>query len=199
MAPRPTFHLIAGPNGAGKTTFYETFLRSRTNAPFVNPDLLAREALGRWSTTGKDAHLGQELAEVRRKALIASRQNLVMESTFSHPSKLDLLEEVRQAGYRVIVYHLSVIDAEFAVERVADREYMGGHPVPEANIRGRYERNGPLIRQAALMAERAFVFDNSVDGSPPRLLITFEQGRAVKAANDLPAWAFQIYQPDLPG
>jgi predicted ABC-type ATPase len=94
VPPRPTFHLIAGP-GAGKTTFYETFLRSRTDATFVNPDLLAREALGRWSTTLQDAYLGQELAEARRKALIASHQNLVMESTFSHP-KLDLLEEVRR-------------------------------------------------------------------------------------------------------
>jgi predicted ABC-type ATPase len=76
---------------------------------------------------------------------------------------------------------------------------MGGHPVPEANIRGRYERNGPLIRQAALMAERAFVFDNSIDGSPPRLLITFEQGHVIQAADDLPAWALQLYQTDLPG
>lgn len=193
-----TFHLIAGPNGAGKTTFYETFLRNRTDAPFVNPDLLAKEALGHWSETRAEAELGQAIAGARRKALLASGESLVMESTFSHPSKLELLEEVRQAGYRLIVYHLSVTNADFAVERVADREYMGGHPVPEANIRGRYDRNGPLIRQAALIADQAFVFDNSVDGAPPRLLIVFEHGRVVKRAAALPTWASEIYQTDLP-
>jgi hypothetical protein len=48
---RPAFHLVAGPNGAGKTTYYEHYLRDRTRAEFVNPDLLAKAALGRWSRT----------------------------------------------------------------------------------------------------------------------------------------------------
>ena len=194
---RPTFHLIAGPNGAGKTTFYEQYLRARTNAPFVNPDLLAREVLGRWSNSAEDAVLGQNLASARRAALIAAGQSLVMESTFSHPSKLDLIEQVIAAGYRLAVYHLSVVDADFAVERVVDREALGGHPVPDAKVRGRYDRNGPVIRSAVLRADNGFVFDNSIDGAPPRLLITFQLGRVVQIASDLPAWAADLYAEDL--
>lgn len=194
---RPTFHLIAGPNGAGKTTFYEHYLRPRTIAPFVNPDLLVREVLGHWSRSLEDAALGQDLASARRASLIAAGRSLVMESTFSHPSKLDLIEQVIAAGYRLAVYHLSVVDADFAVERVVDRETMGGHPVPDAKVRGRYERNGPVIRTAVLRADNGYVFDNSIDGSPPRLLITFQRGEVVKAEPDLPAWAADLYGADL--
>ena len=195
MSP-PTFHLIAGPNGAGKTTFYEQWLRARTDAEFVNPDLLARQTLGRWSHSRQDAELGQQLAQARRQALMTSGQSLVMESTFSHPSKLDLVGEVLNAGYRLVVYHLSVADADFAVERVADRVFLGGHPVPAANIRERYERNGPLIRQAVLQAHFGYVFDNSADGKPPRLLLTFTAGAPVKRAARLPSWAEALYGRD---
>lgn len=194
---RPTFHLIAGPNGAGKTTFYEQYLRDRTRAPFVNPDLLAKDTLGHWSRSTDDAALGQELAAARRASLIAAGQSLVMESTFSHPSKLDLIDQVVAAGYRVVVYHLSVVDPDFAVDRVTDRERMGGHPVPDAKVRGRYERNGPVIRAAVLRADDGFVFDNSVDGAPPRLLITFRKGRVARIAPDLPAWSSHLYGADL--
>lgn len=106
---KPTFHLIAGPNGAGKTTFYEQYLRPRTGAPFMNPDLLAREVLGHWSRSPEGAALGKDLASARRASLIAAGQSLAMESTFSHPSKLELIEVVIAAGYR-----LDVIDRPFS-------------------------------------------------------------------------------------
>lgn len=190
-------HLIVGPNGAGKTTFYRLQLQPRTRAEFVNADLLAQAALGRWSTTRADAELGQSLAEQRREALIADRQSLVLESTFSHPSKLDLVDQVLGAGYRLVLYHLNVRDADFAVERVADREVLGGHPVPETNVRQRYDRNQPLIRQAMLRADHGFVFDNSEDGSPPRRLITFAAGQVSDVVEPLPDWAAALYADDL--
>ncbi len=194
---RPTCHLIAGPNGAGKTTFYEQWLRLRTAAEFINPDLLVREALGRWSSTRDDARLGQRLAQAKREALMAAGKSLVMETTFSHPSKLDLVNEVLAAGYRLAVYHLSVAEADFAVERVLDREVLGGHPVPEENVRARYERNGPLIRAAVVKAHFGYVFDNSTDGAPPRLLLQFVDGALVTAASDVAGWASELYGPDL--
>ena len=96
-----------------------------------------------------------------------------------------------------MVYHLNVATADDAVARVTAREAHGGHPVPEANIRGRYERNQALIREALLMANRGFVFDNTTFGRSPRLLITFADGRPTDVAADLPAWAAELYGPDL--
>jgi predicted ABC-type ATPase len=196
-ATSPILHILAGPNGAGKTTLYEVRVRRLAKAPFVNADRLSFEALGRYAQTRKEAELGQSLANARRDALMAAGESLVTESTFSHPSKLELVRRAKALGYRVFVYHVNVDSDDDAVARVAAREARGGHPVPEANIRGRYERNQPLIREAARMADWAFVFDNSDFGKPPRRLITFVNGQATDVAPDLPAWAKALYAEDL--
>ncbi|HEY8615989.1 AAA family ATPase [Phenylobacterium sp.] len=194
---RPTFHLLAGPNGAGKTSLYEAVIRRLTDAEFVNPDRLCFAELGRHALSRADAELGQRLAETRRGELMAASRSLVVETTFSHPSKLDLLRRARVLGYELVVYHLSLGSADEAVARVAQRAGAGGHPVPEANIRGRFARNPALIREAILLADFGHVFDNSVLGRAPRRVIAFVGGRPALVAPDLPVWARELYGRDL--
>lgn len=194
----PILHVIAGPNGAGKTTFYEVQLSRRTNAVFVNADQLALEEFGHPAQTEAESTFGQAAADRRRQSSIEAGQSLVVESTFSHPSKLELLEAARSRGYLVIVYHVNVSTAEHAVLRVEARVRYGGHPVPEARIRARYERNQQLIRQAVLTADRAFVFDNSRLGEPPELLMTFKSGAGTRIASAMPSWAEVLYGSDAP-
>ncbi len=194
---RPTLHLIVGPNGAGKTTFYDLQLQPLTDAAFVNADRLALDRFGHVAATLDESRTGQALAETRREALIGERRTFVAESTFSHPSKLDLLTAAKAAGYRLVVYHLNLRDPEHAVLRVRARVARGGHPVPEDRIRGRYERNQPLIRAAILQADDGYVFDSSRLGEPPDLLLIFQGGRAAQIARRLPDWAVELYGGDI--
>jgi hypothetical protein len=53
-----------------------------------------------------------------------------------------------------------------------------------------------LIRQAVLRAHFGYVFDNSVDGRPPRLLLSFVAGARVGPRPRLPAWAARLYGQD---
>lgn len=92
---------------------------------------------------------------------------------------------------------MNVQSADDAVVRVAARLASGGHPVPEANIRGRYERNQPLIREAVRMADQAYVFDNSAIGRLPRRVISFAGRQVRDVAPVLPAWAAELYGEDL--
>lgn len=190
-------HILAGPNGAGKTSLYQAHIRRVTDAEFVNADRLALARLGHHAATQAEAELGQRLANERRAELIRAGRSLVTESTFSHPSKLDLIREAKSAGYRVIVYHVNVESPDLAVARVQARLGHGGHPVPEERIRSRYQRNQSLIREAVRLADQAHVFDNSVGGEWPRQLIAFSRGRVVRAAAALPVWAQTLYGPDL--
>jgi predicted ABC-type ATPase len=193
----PILHVIVGPNGAGKTTFYDNQIRALTDAEFVNADRLALVHFGHVAVTREESEKGQALADERRLALIADRRSLVTESTFSHPSKLELIEMAKLAGYRVVVYHVNVKDADRAVARVESRVRQGGHPAPESRIRERYERNQPLIRSAVLAADQAYVFDNSRLGEPPEILITFQSGCAARVARVLPRWAVVLYGDDV--
>ena len=195
---RPTLHVLAGPNGAGKTTLYETVLKDRLpGVEFVNADLLAWAEFGHPAATLAESQRGQQLADDRRSALMAQGKSLVTESTFSHPSKLDLLQEAREKGYELRVYHVNVRSPEVSVLRVQSRVESGGHPVPEDKIRERYVRNQALIREAVRIADRAFVFDNSKLGEPHRLAMSFRQGDVVRLNDPVPNWARQLYAEDL--
>jgi predicted ABC-type ATPase len=194
---KPTFIVVAGPNGAGKTTLYEREIKAmHPDAEFINADRLAQERFGHPAQTKDESAVGQQLAEVRRRELMAQHKSLVTESTFSHESKIDLVRDAKDAGYDVLVYHVNVRNADLAVMRVQGRVAQGGHPVPEDKTRGRYERNQPLIREAALLADHAYIYDNSALGKPHRLALELHHGQAVRP-NDVPPWARQLYAPEL--
>lgn len=197
-APPPTLYVLAGPNGAGKSTFYRARLSRLTGAEFVNADELALQTFGHVAETVEESAEGQRLAEARRRELMAKKADLVVETTFSHPSKLELLHNARAAGYQLIVYHLNLESPDLAVERVAGRVLRGGHPAPEDRIRARYARNQPLIREAVLMADTALVLDSSEMGAGPTPLIAFTAGRPTEVADNLPDWAISLYGGDLP-
>ncbi|MBS0174285.1 MAG: zeta toxin family protein [Nitrospira sp.] len=195
---RPTLHVIVGPNGAGKTTLYEQRLCKRfPDAEFVNADELAKRHYGHAAVTVKESKTGQRLAEERRHSLMAEGKSLVTESTFSHPSKIDLVRDAKAAGYRVAIYHVNVRSAKLSVDRVACRVDRGGHPVPEDKIRERYVRNQELIHEAAQLADRAYVFDNSIMGKPHTLAIELRQGLAVRVGQNIPRWARELYAAEL--
>lgn len=190
--------MVAGPNGAGKTTLYETAIKDLyPDAEFINADELARKRFGRPAVTLEESKFGQDTAKQRRHELMAANRSFVTESTFSHPSKLDLLREARAQGYEIRVDHVNVRSPELSVARVASRVERGGHPVPEDKIRERYERNQALIRDAVRMADRARVFDNSRLNEPHRIAIDFWAGQAVRVGEFVPAWARQLYADDL--
>jgi predicted ABC-type ATPase len=195
MSGRPIFFMIAGPNGAGKSTLYQTVIAPRADAPFINADLIQRDELK--DPTMQASYRAAEIAEERRREHLVSRTSFVSESTFSHPSKLALIEDAKGAGFRVVLYHVNVRSADLSVMRVAHRVTQGGHDVPEDKIRERYERNQALIREAALRADRAYVYDNSIVGQPPRLLISMRDGLAVRVAQNIPAWARDVYGSEL--
>ncbi len=89
-------------------------------------------------------------------------------------------------------------DAEFVnADRLAFK-VLGRHSATreEAQLGQRLagERRGALMSAGA---DRAFVFDNSALGRPPRRLITFVRGKAEAIAGDLPHWCEVLYATEL--
>jgi len=189
-------YVIAGPNGAGKSTLYWQVLRPRAgDIPFINADLIQRAELDDLSMQA--AYKAAGIAQARREAYLREGRSFITESTFSHPSKLALVEAAKAAGFEVIVFHVNVRLPQLSVARVAQRVLEGEHDVPEEKIRERYERNPPLIRQAALAADHAFVYDNSGLNQPMARVLALRAGKVVLVGADLPAWARKLYAPEL--
>lgn len=192
---KPTMIVLAGPNGAGKSTLYATRVVPIFAGPFINADLIQRDELRDPSPAA--SYEAARIATARRADHLARAKDFVTETVFSHPSKLDLIDEAKSSGFTVVLMHVGVETPELSVARVGARVEEGGHVVPDDKIRERYARGAPLIRAAALKADRAMVFDNSALNRPPCHCLTFAQGRLVFALPHLPAWVRSVYAADL--
>ena len=94
----------------------------------------------------------------------ARGESFIAETVFSHPSKLELIDQAQAAGYWVDL-HVVLVPVGLAVARVHHRVAAGGHSVPEDKIRARYERLWPLVVAAIERADVGHVWDNaSFDG-----------------------------------
>ena len=156
--------LVVGPNGAGKSTFVELVLAPlRPGVTFVNADVIAAQ---RWPEDPQGhSYDAARLAARTRRRLLELHEPFIAETVFSHPSKLDLLDEAASAGYTIAV-HVLLVPEELAVQRVAFRVADGGHGVPEPKIRSRYQRLWPLVAAAITRADTAHVWDNSRHDGP---------------------------------
>ncbi len=92
--------------------------------------------------------------------LIERGESFIAETAFSHPSKLELIDRARRAGY-VVVLHVILVPGELSVARVVERVAEGGHSVPEDKVRKRFERLWPLVAEAIDRSDHATVYDNT--------------------------------------
>lgn len=192
---QPTMYLIVGPNGAGKSTLYQNIIKPIISAPFLNADIVQRDELKNPSMQA--SYNAAQIIRDRQIEYIASKKSFVTETVFSHESKVNLVKEAKQSGFRVIIYHVGVRVVDISIKRVDLRSRLGGHPVPIQKIRERFERNQPLILQAVKIADSAFIYDNSVFGKTPKLGIKFESGVIIEVGQKIPKWMRQFYKEDL--
>lgn len=161
--------LVVGPNGAGKSTFVEFVLAvARPGVPFVNADEIAK---ARWpDDPAAHSYEAARIAKHTRARLIDVGAPLIAETVFSHPSKLELIDTARAAGYTVALQVL-LVPEDLAVARVAHRVAAGGHDVPEEKIRTRYRRLWPLVADAVARSDTARVWDNSRPDGPDEVAL----------------------------
>jgi len=195
---RPQLWVFAGPNGAGKSTLVRAYWVA-ARIPVVNPDEIAR-------SIKPDHHgaavimlqAGKEAARLRREHIAAAR-SFAIETTLSGHSELHVMEDAKSAGFKVNLIFVGIAGPETSLARVRGRVRDGGHDVPVADIRRRYDRTMTNLRAAVTLADRSFVLDNQ-GKSHPRLLIVFDEGRIRQVARVLPAWATQaLVEPDAAG
>ncbi len=179
---RPLVIVIAGPNGAGKSTTAPSLLRDALQVTeFVNADAIA----GGMSAFRPDSvaiPAGRAMLE-RMQHLADARADFAFETTLASRSSAPWLAHLKRRGYHVHVMFLWLESADLAVNRVAARVRRGGHNVPEATVRRRYERGlRNLFRLYLPVADSWQMFDNSRAGRP-RLVASGSTDRVEEVAN----------------
>jgi len=174
--------IIAGPNGAGKTTFAGEFLPYEAGCPeFVNADLIAAGLSpfqpGKWAMAAGRLMLG------RIEDLVAAGKSFAFETTLSTRAYARNIPQWRRAGYLVKLYFLTLPDPEFAIRRVERRVRFGGHDIPAATIRRRFQRGLENLRNLYLgIVDEWSIYDGSEN--PPLLLDSGDNRHSDKFMED---------------
>jgi predicted ABC-type ATPase len=180
----PVLHVLAGPNGSGKSSFVHAVLQPITHLRFINADEITAE---RWpGQESRHAYEASAAAMAARNEAFQRQDSFITETVFSHPSKVDLVRRGVLAGY-IVTLHVILVPEDVTVARVEYRVETGGHSVPEAKTRERYQRLWALVAEARAFSQRAIFYDNSRAKTPFIPVAHYERGVLVPPAS-WPAW-----------
>jgi predicted ABC-type ATPase len=180
----PTLTMIAGPNGSGKSSI--TASRYFEPGPnLIDPDAIAK-ALNPANPTLAALAAGRQ-AILSARSFVERRESFAVETTLAGNGQLALLGEAKRAGFEVKVFYIATENADVQVERVRLRLSLGGHDVPEDDIRRRYERSLANAPKALQIADSGVVLDNS--GLKPAEILQLKNGAIVwEHPGPHPAW-----------
>ncbi|CAN5819136.1 hypothetical protein BH11VER1_BH11VER1_42110 [soil metagenome] len=101
------------------------------------------------------------------RALLARGESFALESTLSGKAYVALFRAATAKGYRVVLHYIVIGSESQAVDRVALRVSHGGHPVPENDVRRRFERSRKHFLEDYLpLADEWVLWDNRI---PPHV------------------------------
>ena len=179
---RPVVYIIAGPNGAGKTTFAMKFLPRIAEVNFINADLIAA---GVSPLSPGSVVVGAGRIFLARIRELASRKiDFAFETTLSGRSYINLLSELRDAGYRIHLFFLWLPSLDLALKRVADRVRKGGHNIPAETVGRRFKRGiHNLFNLYRGLCDLIVIYDNST--AKPRLVATIAGSKTTVVRQDM--------------
>src|SRR5271169_1435661 len=179
----PCIYVLAGTNGAGKSSVGGAMFRE-SGAEYFNPD----EAALRYRSTnpGMTQEEANSAAWRQGKRLlervISDRLDFAFEATLGGRTIAALLHRALYEKMEVRIWCVGLATPELHIARVRSRVAAGGHDIPEAKIRERYQNSRLNLVDLMPQLTELRVHDNSKEGDPrsgiaprPRLLLHMDR------------------------
>lgn len=97
-------------------------------------------------------------------------------------------DRARAAGFFSRIFFVATADPSINAARVARRVMQGGHDVPIPKIIARHFRSIANCSLIAREVNRLYLYDNSVDGEPAKLVLRANKGVIEKQYCAVPEW-----------
>lgn len=204
---RPRILVLAGVNGAGKSSIGGDTLR-QAGIDWFDPDAFTRKLIQTTGSPLADANAAAWQEGVRRlEAAIAHGEDYAFETTLGGNT---IAAKLRAASthHDLLVWFCGLDSPERHLARVRLHASRGGHDIPEAKIRERWQSS--IANLIALLPHiaRLQIYDNSRDAEPgtqvptPRLLLKMDARRIswptdANTLRDTPDWAKPILEAAL--
>lgn len=181
---KPVLIILAGGNGVGKSTFAQNSQILDLGFAYLNPDFVQR-------VYNLNAHgAGRKIIEFVEQRLADRVGRFALETTLSSQQSLNIIALAKKLDWEVQLIYLGVGSVDIQLERIRGRVAKGGHDIPEATVRRRYDRSLERLREAATMVDAVTVFDNGDVKLLP--LFSLRNGKLKWETVDLPEWAAAV-------
>lgn len=183
---KPLAIVLAGHNGSGKSTMWRKRLSGQLQIPLINADRMMLSILPEPGSDGSLDEWAQSLRDTDESWMRVAQDGVQafvghamrakvpfgMETVFSYweeqpdgtvLSKIDLIEDMRRAGYFVLLFFVGLTNVELSILRVQTRVAEHGHDVPTERLLKRFPKTRRAIAAAAKVADAAIFTDNSRD------------------------------------
>ena len=159
MEARPEFTVIAGPNGAGKSRLCSYYIHCDS----FDGDLLAlnlRKEHPEWEERWIGGTVAGELQKQKDNA-ITLQKDFAFETNFSNDLILNMINEFKEAGYKITLFYFGLASLDDSTYRVMQRKMFGGHDVADEIIEYNFHEG---IKR---MQQNLHLFDNItfIDGN----------------------------------
>ena len=193
MEKRPEFAVIAGPNGAGKSRLSSYYVRSKS----FDGDQLALDLTKThpdWEERWIAGTVATELQKQKDNA-IALHEDFAFETNFSNDLILTMIQEFKDAGYKITLYYFGLENLTECCMRVAQRKSLGGHGVEQAVIEYNFTEGIKRVRQnLGLFDNITFVDGNSNFG---KIVAIYIKKQAKHEVTDLHVGWFNRFFADV--
>ena len=157
----PTYTIFAGVNGAGKTTLYSTLIQENHDFGVrVNSDEIVISSGGDWRDKSDQAK-AMKMAVKLIKDCMNKGISFNQETTLTGKSMINNILKAKKLGYKIIMNYVGLSSPELAIQRVAHRVSMGGHGIPEEDIKRRYYVSLSKLRELMPLIDELYIYDNS--------------------------------------
>ena len=165
----PTFFVVAGPNGCGKSSLTRTTWFG--DVVIIDPDAIARGMMAR-----NPRQVAREALRRRKAALVAGKAHVV-ETTLAGSGIFRHITDARRVGYRIVLHYVSVASPDHALDRISNRVELGGHDVPETDVRRRFARSHANLPSVIALADEVLLYDNTNPDRPHRDVAVQRDGK----------------------
>lgn len=164
----PFIILIAGPNGIGKTSFATWYLqRYRECSGIIDPDEIAR-SLDIEDVAERNIAAGRRALQ-SIESRIDDRQSFAIETTLSGKTLAGRLIGAESMGYRIQICLLRASTPLLTAARVARRVRAGGHDIPIATQKRRFDRSYRNFHEHYIeVCHEWSIYD--AERNPPRII-----------------------------
>ena len=185
MERRPELTIIAGPNGAGKSRLCPFYVSAKS---FDGDKLMLdlKREHPEWPERWISGTVASQLEKQKTDA-IEQHKDFAFETNFSSEMVLRMIEEFRNAGFKISLCYFGLYNEDESVSRVIHRVQTGGHDVADDIIRFNFNEGLKNAQQHLHLFDNiTFVDGNSDYGYIVALHISKNQTH--KVVDNPPLW-----------